>query len=170
MAQRVEALYGGGRKYFPGMVRAVSGSSYTIAYDDGDVDDEVPREHIRAEGAGDWQGLKICGLTACCIVTNQHVLCLACVLNDIFKSVLVLRNTLASTSLYFVSNAYNAETDQISTHMLLYSVWKVGPSPWTFMSALTNLVTCSPLPTWLATPNKMHTSSSSLCWTGYTNI
>jgi hypothetical protein len=49
--QRVEALYGGGRKYFPGVVRAVvSATNYTIAYDDGDVDDDVPRDHIRTEG------------------------------------------------------------------------------------------------------------------------
>eukprot|EP00045_Choanoeca_perplexa_P008253 m.76026 g.76026 ORF g.76026 m.76026 type:complete len:606 (-) comp14420_c0_seq1:134-1951(-) len=87
VGQRVEALYGGRRKYFPGQVQTV-GSSYTIAYDDGDVEEDVPREHIRAE------------------VTNQHVLCLACVLNEIF------------------STAYDSQKDQISTHMLLYSVWK----------------------------------------------
>eukprot|EP00730_Choanoeca_flexa_P015729 TRINITY_DN7288_c0_g1_i2.p1 TRINITY_DN7288_c0_g1~~TRINITY_DN7288_c0_g1_i2.p1 ORF type:complete len:602 (+),score=104.82 TRINITY_DN7288_c0_g1_i2:54-1859(+) len=86
---RVEALYGGGRKYFSGTIRRIeSDQTYTIEYDDNDVEDDVPRENIRSE------------------VTNQHVLCLACLLNDIFSSV------------------YSAETDQISTHMLLFSVWK----------------------------------------------
>ena len=93
----VEALWRDGDKWYPGRIDRVHRDAYTVRYDDGDIEDNVPAAMIRAlkaliDATREKSGtaavgatgvaelgstLEVCGLSAAvfvlCFVRGQHV-------------------------------------------------------------------------------------------------
>ena len=50
VGSKVECRHGGGKKFFPGEVTSVAGSTVAILYDDGDTERDVPKFRARLNG------------------------------------------------------------------------------------------------------------------------